>query len=212
MQVDLFDFDGTLADSMPYWRKIDIQLFNEFNAPYTIELFQRLTPLSEEETAVEFQNQGVQLPVEEIVRRKNDFMEDAYLHKITLKPQVQEYMDQLQQKGAVLAICSSTASRLLKACVQRLGVADYFTAIYSASEMGFSKGDPGLYLHICKELGVQPQEVTFYDDNVEAVQGATGAGVHTVGIYDPASDHRWTLLQQSAERSIRSFQELMEHR
>ena len=64
MQVDLFDFDGTLADSMPYWRKIDIQLFNEFNAPYTIELFQRLTPLSEEETAVEFQNQGVQLPLE----------------------------------------------------------------------------------------------------------------------------------------------------
>lgn len=212
MQVELFDFDGTLANSMPYWRTIDIQLFDEFNAPYTIELFQQLTPLSEEETAVEFQRHGVQLPVEEIIRRKNDFMEDAYLHKITLKPHVQEYMDQLRQKGAVLAICSSTASRLLKACVQRLGVADYFTAIYSASEMGFSKADPALYLHICKELGAQPQELTFYDDNAEAAQGAAGAGVHTVGIYDPASDHRWPLLQQSAERSIRSFQELIENR
>ena len=209
MQVELFDFDGTLANSMPYWRTIDIQLFDEFNAPYTIELFQQLTPLSEEETAVEFQRHGVQLPVEEIIRRKNDFMEDAYLHKITLKPHVQEYMDQLRQKGAVLAICSSTASRLLKACVQRLGVADYFTAIYSASEMGFSKADPALYLHICKELGAQPRELTFYDDNAEAVQGAAGAGVHTVGIYDPASDHRWPLLQQSAERSIRSFSELL---
>ena len=209
MQVELFDFDGTLANSMPYWRTIDIQLFDEFNAPYTIELFQQLTPLSEEETAVEFQRHGVQLPVEEIIRRKNDFMEDAYLHKITLKPQVQEYMDQLRQKGAVLAICSSTASRLLKACVQRLGVADYFTAIYSASEMGFSKADPALYLHICKELGAQPRELTFYDDNAEAVQGAAGAGVHTVGIYDLASDHRWPLLQQSAERSIRSFSELL---
>lgn len=209
MQVELFDFDGTLANSMPYWRTIDIQLFDEFNAPYTIELFQQLTPLSEEETAVEFQRHGVQLPVEEIIRRKNDFMEDAYLHKITLKPQVQEYMDQLRQKGAVLAICSSTASRLLKACVQHLGVEDYFTAIYSASEMGFSKADPALYLHICKELGAQPRELTFYDDNAEAVQGASGAGVHTVGIYDPASDHRWPLLQQSAERSIRSFSELM---
>ena len=64
MQVELFDFDGTLANSMPYWRTIDIQLFDEFNAPYTIELFQQLTPLSEEETAVEFQRHGVQLPVD----------------------------------------------------------------------------------------------------------------------------------------------------
>lgn len=209
MRVELFDFDGTLADSMPYWRQIDIGLFEQFNAPYTIELFQQLTPLSEEETAVEFQRHGVDLPVEEIIRLKNDFMEDAYLHKISLKPGARAYMDQVKEEGAVLAICSSTAHRLLCACTARLGVQQEFRAIYSASELGYSKADPALYRYICQQLGAQPEELTFYDDNAEAIQGAAAAGVHTVGIYDPASAHRWPLLQQSAQRSIRSFEELL---
>ena len=58
-------------------------------------------------------------------------------------------------------------------------------------------------------VGVKPEDCTVYDDSVAACRGAKGAGMQTVGVYDPYFDMTWDEMQTVCDRCIKSFEELV---
>ena len=209
---EIFDFDGTLADSMSSWAAVNRQLCRDFGIDdeKATELIIITLPLPEKEDAEVFQKAGVKLTIDEIIMRKRVFMREAYLNRIPFKPGALEYLTRLHDRGARLAICSSTQGELLEAALTRLGVRGWIEHIWSATDLNSSKSDIALYERITRELGCPPERVRYYDDSIHAITAAKAAGFVTVGVYDAASDSRQEELRATAKYYVNRLDELTE--
>ena len=68
-KIHIFDLDGTLIDSMPFFARGVLQVLEEEGVPYGPDLIHILTPLGDEKTALLYQEMGVPGTVEEIIHR-----------------------------------------------------------------------------------------------------------------------------------------------
>ncbi len=112
--------------------------------------------------------------------------------------------------GRTLAIGSnaldSTAADVRKALV-RVGIADSFTHIFCASEMGVSKLDPAFWSKALATLGAQPQEACMIGDDLENDVLAPGrSGLMTIW-FNRSIDESVTMPHFN---SVRSFRELVQ--
>lgn len=67
----------------------------------------------------------------------------------------------------------------------RLG--SLFQKLYASSEIGLRKPDAEAFNHILDEVGIQPDELLFFDDSIENIEGAKKLGIQTVLVTDTAS-------------------------
>ena len=100
MQTFLFDFDGTLVDSMPAFVSCMLRILDEQQIAYEKDIIKVITPLGIAGTATYFQKLGVTLSVEEIVEKIKDYLMEEYEFHIPAKPHVIEVLQKLKQSGA----------------------------------------------------------------------------------------------------------------
>ena len=68
----IFDFDGTLVDSMPTFSSVMLKILDEFQIKYQPDIVKIITPLGYEGTAKYFRTLGIGLSVEELLKKIND--------------------------------------------------------------------------------------------------------------------------------------------
>ncbi|MBQ4516846.1 MAG: HAD family hydrolase [Clostridia bacterium] len=81
----LFDFDGTLVDSMPTFVSVMLRILDENNVKYEEDIVKVITPLGYVGTAEYFKNLGVPMTEEEMVRLMNRYAYDEYIYNIPAK-------------------------------------------------------------------------------------------------------------------------------
>ena len=84
----LFDFDGTLVDSMPAYISVMLRILDENNIKYENDIVKIITPLGYIGTAKYFKELGVDMPEEEIVALMNKYAYDEYAYNIPAKTNV----------------------------------------------------------------------------------------------------------------------------
>jgi HAD superfamily hydrolase (TIGR01509 family) len=93
-------------------------------------------------------------------------------------------LEALRARGLRLAIVANgwpDPGRILRADAAALGLAERVDAMVFAEEVGSRKPDPGIFLHACRLLEVDPAEAVYVGDDVEAdVQGAANVGMTTI--------------------------------
>lgn len=96
----------------------------------------------------------------------------------------QALLDSLRSLGLKTGIVANSwpdSGRVLRADAQSFGLADRFDVMVFSEEVGTRKPDPEIYLHCCRQLGVEPPETMHVGDDLERdVQGAAAAGIKTV--------------------------------
>ncbi len=91
-----------------------------------------------------------------------------------LVPEVLEIVRECKSKLPV-ALMSNATSRLNQD-LKTLGLDGLFDYVINASEVGFIKPEPEIYLHALKLVGVEPHEAFFTDDLPENVNAAEQLG------------------------------------
>jgi len=66
-----------------------------------------------------------------------------------------------------------------------LDLRELFDAFVESAILGLRKPDPRIYLHACKELGVEPTEAVFLDDIGLNLKAARALGMHTIKVDAP---------------------------
>jgi beta-phosphoglucomutase-like phosphatase (HAD superfamily) len=99
-----------------------------------------------------------------------------------------EVMNPLTSLGhhLVLAAVSSSALTRLHACLAATGLNELIRTelVFSAEDSlptPTSKPDPAIYLHACRQLGIQPAAGLAVEDSVPGARSAIAAGCPTVG-------------------------------
>lgn len=111
-----------------------------------------------------------------------------------LFPEIEGLIAHLLASGFRLGIVTNGVPDLQREKLAGCGVADRFHAAVVSGEIDCGKPDPGIFRHICRELGVAPQDCVMVGDNPERdVAGAINAGMKSVWVQRgaPPRDDRY---------------------
>ena len=204
----IFDMDGTLVDSMVYWKRLAAE-FLESKGVRTIspDILERIKPMTMTESAALFIEE-YDLPgtAESVAAEMNTMMDEHYRKDIPLKPGAAVYLEALHRKGVTMCVASATAEDLMDACLTRLGVAQYFSFLLSCETVGTGKNRPDVYWESAKRLGAEPTEIAVYEDALYAAETAKQAGFYTIAVQDDSNQPHWETLTALADEALLDWQ------
>ena len=206
----LFDFDGTLVDSMPTFISAMLRILDENKIPYDNSIIKIITPLGLNGTAAYYIDQlGVNMTREQLICVMKEYMLDAYFHTIPAKPNVPEVLKALKTRGASLNVLTASPHITLDACLKRLGLWELFDNVWSCDDFATTKADPQIYVMAAERLQTSVDRVLFLYDNLNADTTAKEAGMQVCGVYDPSSEEYVEDMKQLCHKYIFDFTELL---
>ena len=207
-QFAIFDMDGTLIDSMVFWKNLATEYLTcKGVREIPAEILEQIKPMTMSESAALFQTAfGLTGDIES---EMNAMMDDHYRKDIPLKPGVREYLQKLHARGTRMCVTSATAEYLMDACLTRLGVRDYFEFLLSCETVGAGKRSPIVYHTSAQRLNVMPQEIAVYEDALYAVQTAKNAGYYVAGVCDDSNTEYWENIKDLADEIIINWEEAL---
>ena len=187
--VYVFDLDGTLVDSMPYFTRGILSIADDAGIEYGDELIKILTPLGYVKGAEYYVNElGVKDTVENIVAKVRARLYKEYSENIVLKPYVRQYLEKLEMEGARLFVLTASPHIVTDICLQHNGVYEKFEKVWSVEDFELSKSDTRIFFKVAEAIGCEMDEVNYFDDSLIALENAKKAGYKTYGVYDAQTD------------------------
>ena len=204
----IFDFDGTLVDSMQQWSSKMLNVLDSNNITYPPDIIKTITPLGDRGTAEYFRSLGVKMNVQEILDLMDRYAMHEYEFNIPAKPYVAETLSRLKSAGHSLNVLTASPHKMLDICLNRLNLSAFFDNIWSCDDFAYTKSQPEIYIETAKRLNVPTGECIFADDNYNAVSAAKAAGMITIGVYDASSAESETQMRKLCDKYILNFREL----
>ncbi len=205
----IFDFDGTLVDSMPTFAAVMIRILDENGISYGEDIIKIITPLGYGGTAKYFIDLGIKSTVPELTTKMNEYAREDYENTIPAKETVIETLKELKREGARLNVLTASPHLALDPCLKRLGIYDIFENVWSCDDFKTTKADPEIYKMAAERLGVSCSEVLFLDDNLNADKTAKAAGMKVCGVYDLSSDEYTEEIKSACDHYIYKMSELL---
>ncbi len=206
--VLLFDFDGTLVDSMPCFSETMYRVIKDEGLKYPENIIEILTPLGYAGSAKYIiEVLGSKENEDSLVKKMHEYAYDGYANSITLKDGVWDFLHGRKADGYSLNVLTASPHKVLDVCLKRNGVWELFDNVWSCEDFGTTKSDPKIYLSAAEKLGVSVGQVAFFDDNLHAVKTAKEAGAFTIGVYDVSGKAFTSELKSTAHGFIDSFAE-----
>ena len=206
----LFDFDGTLVDSMPHWARVMVGVLDDHGISHGDDIVKIITPLGTNGTLRYFIELGLDLPMEAIKAEMFSRLIPLYRDVIIDKPHVADCLRKMKAAGMHLHILTASPHEYLDPCLKRIGLYDLFDNVWSSDDFGTGKNDPAIYTAAALRIGVTVSKVTFLDDNINADRTAMSAGMRVVGVYDETSADSEAEMRAELDGYVRDFSELSE--
>jgi HAD superfamily hydrolase (TIGR01509 family) len=181
----IFDLDGVIADSEPWWNQIDAKLLAEHGVTYRGEYHANVLGVSYR-LAVEFYKNAFQLsaPLEELMRRRGEIATEFFANRVGLFPSAKKTLERLQQMGLQLAVATSSVSASARPFLNRHGLTPFFDVIVTGDEIEHGKPDPDIYLCTAKKLGIPGDACLVIEDALSGIAAGKAAKMRVVAIPD----------------------------
>ena len=190
-QLLIFDFDGTLIDSVP-------DLADATNAMLTT-LGKETYPI---ETIRNWIGNGSRLLVERALVGKVEVLEneltveeadhaeqvffEAYKNlsgsKTVAYPDVDSGLKKLKDAGYTLALVTNKPIRFVPKILQSFGWQDLFSEVLGGDSLSTKKPDPAPLLHVCEVLKITPEQAVMIGDSRNDILAGQNANMDTLGL------------------------------
>lgn len=201
----IFDFDGTLFDSMSIWDTAGEKYLRSAGKTPEENLQQTLKTMSLRQSACYLrQRYALQQSVEEIMDGVNRTVEDFYFYQAQPKPGVMALLEELRRRGTALCIATATDRYQIDAALRRCGMDGFFREIFTCTGVGHGKDEPAIFEQALGFLGTQKEETPVFEDAFHGARTAKAAGFPLIGVYD-AHESRQAELQALSDCYLRDF-------
>ena len=176
----LWDMDGTLVDTEPYWIEAEFALAEKYGGSWSAEHALELVgnDLVESGRYIrEHMFAGVEVDLEpsEIVEQLLDRVVAMVEQAVPWRPGAVELLASLREAGVPCALVTMSYRRLVSPILAHLP-ADTFDAVITGDAVTRGKPHPEPYLKAAAELEVDPGECLAIEDSNTGVRSAEAAG------------------------------------
>lgn len=182
----LWDMDGTIVDTEPYWMRAEEELVASFNGVWTREAALALVGADLWVAARIFQNHGVALSEDEIVTHLTDRVMEQVSVEVPWRPGARELLQGLNAAGIPCALVTMSLNRMAQQVVSAMGF-PAFTAVVGGDDVAKGKPDAEPYVHAANLLGVDASQCIAIEDSTPGLASAVASGAVTIGV--PAHIH-----------------------
>ncbi|WP_061966071.1 HAD family hydrolase [Demequina aurantiaca] len=186
----LWDMDGTLIDSEPYWIGAERELASRFGVEWTdadgLQLVGNPLTLS----AQVLQEHGVDMSVEDIIGYLLRRVTDEVRAHTPWQQDARTLLDLVVGAGIPCALVTMSYSSLATAAITR--IPDAFAAVVTGDEVTHGKPHPESFLLAAERLGVSIADCVAIEDSPAGVAAALASGAHTIAVrrLTPLTDAR----------------------
>jgi len=177
----LWDMDGTLIDSEPYWIATETELVEAHGGTWTHEDAVQLIGSELTYTARVFQEHGVALSTTEIVDFLIERMTEEMRREVPWQPGARELLQALAEAGVPCALVTMSY-RSLAEPVAELAPSGALRVVVPGDEVTHGKPHPEPYLTAARKLGVDIRDCVAVEDSPSGLRSAMSSGARTIGV------------------------------
>lgn len=214
MRYAIFDLDGTIVDSMIYWRSFEKEFLREMGIDEKEMKLSKNDWIGSDwvEALCDFFNKNYnfdfQLTPEKFHQWGIEFMMRKYANDVDFKPGAHQLLDTLKQQGVKMCVCSSTDRSIMEPVLQKYDLDKYFQFTVHCREYGVEKNDPQVFRYCMERLGAEnPAEVAVFEDAAYSISTAKAAGFYTVGMYD-VTEKNADKVKENADQYVTDYADL----
>ena len=202
----IFDFDGTLFDSMFLWDSVGEIYLHSLGKEPKPSMREDVRALSLYQSACYFRKEyDLSLSAEEIMAGINKTIEHFYIHEVLPKPGVVGFLEQMKKAGIPMCIATASDRCQIEAALSRCGMEHYFDAIFTCSEVGHGKDKPVIFQKAMEHFGSDHSATVVFEDAIHAIQTAKEDGFSVVAVFDN-SEKRQSKIRDLADCYIADFE------
>ena len=181
----LWDMDGTLVDTEPYWMVAEHELIAEWGGVWTHEDGLQLVGQGLWSSALVFQSRGVDLEPQQIIDLLTDRVLTQLADHVPWRPGARELLAQLRAEGVPTALVTMSIRRMADAIIATLEGelgARAFDVIVAGDEVEHPKPYPDAYLRAAELLAVPIDDCVAIEDSEPGVAAAVASGATTFAV------------------------------
>ena len=202
----IFDFDGTLFDSMFIWESVGEIYLRSLGKEPKPSLHEDVRALSLYQSACYFRKEyDLPLSEEQIMSGINKTIEHFYINEVMPKPYVTEFLEKMKQKGIPMCIATASDRYQIEAALSRCGMSHYFDVIFTCSEVGYGKDEPVIFRKAMEYFSSDRSSSIIFEDALHAIKTAKNDGFTVVSVFDK-SEKRQDEIRAISDCYIRDFE------
>lgn len=182
----IFDMDGLIVDSEPFWRMAERTVFGSRGIELTEEQCRSTTGMRLDNVVAHWdtiypghitdKRQTASEILAEVTRLVTTYAEPM--------PGVHRAAQLFAKRGCTMALASASAMSLINAVLDKLCVRQYFSVIQSAENVKYGKPHPEIFLTTAASLGVKPEECLVLEDSIFGVIAGKAASMKVIAVPD----------------------------
>jgi HAD superfamily hydrolase (TIGR01509 family) len=176
MQAVLWDMDGTLVDTEPYWIDTEYAMAEKYGGTWSQEHAMNLVGNALLESGDYIRvHMGIDRTPQEIVDELLDGVVARVAEEVPWRPGARELLTDLRDAGVPLALVTMSWQRFVDPILAQLPGGTFDTVV-TGDRVEFGKPHPEPYLTAAAELGLAPEDCVAIEDSNTGAKSAVAAG------------------------------------
>ena len=185
----IFDMDGVLLDSEPYYYDYLMDRFKELSIEVTDEEYAGFVGLPTRKVWGYLEKtKEIKVDIEALMKSE-EFQVNQVFSEADLEPMrgIPELLSEIKDAGIPMNVASSSARSTIEIIVRKLKIERYFNFLLSGTEVGNGKPSPDIFLRSAEIHELDSHKCIVIEDSHNGVLAAKSAGAYCVGFRNPGS-------------------------
>lgn len=181
----IFDMDGLLVDTEPFWREVEAGVFDALGADVRPLLANGLTAGMRVDEVVAFFRERLGVAGEDDAAVTGRIVEGVVAgieSGAELKPGALQALDLMAERGLALALASGSGMPVIDAVLGRFGLGGRFACVATALDDALGKPNPAVFLRTAGRLGVEPVACLVLEDSLNGCIAAKAARMRVIAV------------------------------
>lgn len=203
----IFDFDGTIADSMPMWADFASRFVKHMGAVPRPGLDKLVNAMSVQEAEVYLNQEYFKnFTAQEVHEAVDAYVTERYQKGFAPKKGIMEFIKALSERGVVMCIATATDRKPVSLALNALGLSSYFEFIITCTDVGVGKNhSPAVFDFALQKLGAKKEQTLIFEDSLYAARTACAAGYTVAGVYDDFSSQKKDEMKKTCKYYFEDF-------
>ena len=191
----IFDMDGVIIDSEPFWRQAQIKILATYNVAITAAdcIQHSMGKRIDDIAATWCRLYSLNLDPKELEQDIISGVVSLITEKGKAKEGLYELLDFLTKNNYNIALATSSSMPIITAVFNRLSIASYFHIVCSADSEEYGKPHPAIYLKAAERCKVSTLKCVVLEDSVTGMISAKAASMETIVIPEDKTDPQFSL-------------------
>lgn len=181
----IFDFDGTIADTMNLHNTIELDILNRFGVKIDRDILRKTCAGVPFQLTLNklFEENGItDVDTDVLINEKRSRMSKLIESELKPMPNVIDVLNMLRDAGYKLVIGTTSRHSFADKAIHILGLNKYFDFVVCAEDVGgIGKPNPDIFLKAAELLNMDPKNCIVIEDGINGILAAKNANMKSIG-------------------------------